>query len=112
GAIHQLDGENAAFYLTRTIRADREMPVTLSFGSDDAIKVWVNGAQIVANKVTRGAAADQEKAVVSLRPGENRLLVKIVNGGGIGAFYFKLTDSGLPDKIATALKTPGASRSA
>jgi hypothetical protein len=111
GAVHELDGENSAIYLTRTIQADRAMPVTLSFGSDDAIKVWVNGVQVVADKVTRAALPDQEKASVTLHPGANRLVVKIVNGGGIGGFYFKMLESGLPASIIAALKTAPPSRS-
>ncbi len=112
GAVHQLDGENSAIYLTRTLQTDRAVPVSLSFGSDDAIKVWVNGVQVVADKVTRSAAPDQESAAITLRPGKNRLLVKIINGGGIGGFYFKLRESGIPGNVLAALKTPAVSRSA
>ena len=112
GEVHELDGENSAIYLTRTLQAERAVPVTLSFGSDDAIKVWVNGAQVVASKVTRSAMPDQDKAIVTLNAGANRLLVKIVNGGGIGGFYFKVLETGPPAKIVAALKTPSASRSA
>ena len=107
-----LTGENTALYLYRVIHAPQAMPLSLSFGSDDAIKVWFNGKPIVANKVTRAVAPDQEKVTVNLRAGDNVLLMKIVNGGGIGGFYFKAQETGLPANIATLLKTPPASRSA
>ena len=110
GAVHQLDGENSAFYLTRTLQAAKAGPVSLSFGSDDAIKAWVNGAQVVADKAQRAAAPDQERATVTLHAGANRLLVKIVNGGGIGGFYFKMSEGGPPAAIAAALKTLAAAR--
>src|SRR5262249_45389671 len=54
GTAYPLEGENAAFYLYRTIHTDKALAITLSFGSDDAIKVWVNGKLIVADKVIRG----------------------------------------------------------
>jgi hypothetical protein len=111
GKVYQLDGENSAFYLTREITADRDVPVTLSFGSDDAIKVWVDGKQIVANKASRAAMPDQEKATVTLHKGSNRLLIKIINGGGIGGYYFKMLESGLPADLLATIRTPAASRS-
>src|SRR5205085_1943903 len=82
GTALTLNEENSAFYFTRVLQADHAMPLTLSFGSDDAIKVWLNGKSLVTNKITRGVAPDQEKVTVNLRPGENRLLVKVINGGG------------------------------
>ncbi len=110
GAVHELAGENAAVYLYRIIRSKRSQKTTLSFGSDDGIKAWLNGKQILANKITRAALPDQDKATVDLQPGENRLLVKIVNGGGIGGFYFKASESGLPSNISVLLKKPAANR--
>ncbi len=110
GKVYVLNGENSAFYLFRHIHADRAGPLRLSFGSDDAIKVWLNGSQIIANRVTRAAAADQEFATVQLKDGDNDLLVKIVNGGGIGGFYFKTLDSGVPTDIL-AIITRGGARS-
>src|SRR5262249_42331661 len=104
GKAHYLPGGFAATYLYRTIQADRPMPITLSFGSDDAIKVWLNGAPVLANKLIRVVAPDQEKATVDLRAGKNELLVKIVNGGGAYAFYFRVVEMGLPGDVADILK--------
>ncbi len=110
GKVYQLDGENSAFYLTRTIYAARPQPLALSFGSDDAIKVWLNGKQIVADKASRAAAPDQDKVTVTLNTGANVLLVKIVNGGGIGGFTFKAQEQGLPGPILAILQTAPAAR--
>ncbi len=99
GKVYQLDGENSAFYLTRVIRAASPQSLALSFGSDDGIKVWLNGKQIVADKALRAALPDQDKVTVALQPGANVLLVKIVNGGGIGGFYFKATTQTIPASI-------------
>src|SRR6185436_4492695 len=67
-------------YLATTIVSPDRREVELKFGSDDALKVWINGRPIVSNLVSRGAAPDQESARVALSPGENRLLAKIVQG--------------------------------
>jgi hypothetical protein len=110
GKVYPLNDENSAFYLTRTIHSDRTQTVALSFGSDDAIKVWFNGKPIVANKASRAAAADQEKATVTLNAGDNVLLVKIVNGGGIGGFYFKAQEQNLPAAILAIVQTAPMAR--
>jgi hypothetical protein len=110
GAALQLDGENSAFYFTRVIRVERGRRLALSFGSDDAIKVWLNGKQVAANRTTRAVAPDQEKVTVDLLPSENRLLVKIVNGGGIGGFYFKALESGVPAAIEAIARKDRAAR--
>ena len=112
GKSYVLTGENSAFYLYRVLHADRPGPLALSFGSDDAIKVWLNGAPLLEDKTQRAVAPDQEKANVTLLAGENRLLIKIVNGGGIGGFYFNALQKGIPDAIQVLLKTPPAPGSA
>ncbi len=110
-AVNALSGENSAFYLFRKIRSNRSVSQRLSFGSDDAIKVWLNGAQVVADKASRAASADQELVTVNLKAGENDLLIKIVNGGGIGGFYFKQLEAGIPADIVKLLHL-GLGRSA
>jgi hypothetical protein len=112
GSPHDLTGENSATYLYRVIRADRATPLMLSLGSDDAIKVWLNGALILADKVTRAVAPDQERPTVALHPGENVLLLKIVNGGGATGFYYKATVGGVPANVLALLKTSVEQRSA
>jgi Protein of unknown function (DUF1553)/Protein of unknown function (DUF1549)/Planctomycete cytochrome C len=111
GEAHYLPGGFAATYLYRTIEADWPMPITLSFGSDDAIKVWLNGKPVLANKLIRIVAPDQEKATVDLHAGKNELLVKVVNGGGAYAFYFRVAEMGLAGDVASILKSAPEKRS-
>jgi len=84
-------GTNGATYLYRTVTAGRGRTVTGYFGSDDGMKAWLNGQQIVSHDVPRGPAANQEKAKLKFRKGENALLLKIHNNGGGHGFYFSLT---------------------
>ncbi|MCC6782374.1 MAG: DUF1553 domain-containing protein [Planctomycetes bacterium] len=112
GAIHELSGGNAATYLHRTIEATAAGTLQLSLGSDDAIRVWVNGEQLLSHEVYRPAAPDQEQLTIALKPGSNSLLMKIVNGGGGYAFYFQVSGKPAPDEIVAAVRIPPASRSA
>jgi len=79
----------AAYLATTLISPDRR-EVELKFGSDDALKVWLNGQQIVSALASRAAAPDQETARVTLEPGENRLLAKVVQGHSKWEFYFRM----------------------
>jgi len=113
GQVHNglTQESSAAVYLYRTITVSTVQSLTMSFGSDDAIKAWVNGKEILSNFVSRGALADQDKATVQLKAGENKLLVKIVNNVGECGFYFK-TSTGAPDNILALLKIKDAERTA
>jgi hypothetical protein len=90
GKIHELKGAESAVYLYRTIHAPSPRQMTLSVGSNDAIKVWLNETVVLDKNVQRGVKADQDTFNVDLQAGENRLLMKVVNYGGNFAFYFKM----------------------
>jgi hypothetical protein len=89
GTIHNtLSGDNSANYLFRTIESPEDQAVALSLGRDDAIKVWVNGQEVLSKLVAGGVVAGQDTVQASLKKGRNELLMKIVNGGGPSGFYF------------------------
>ena len=46
-------------------------------GSDDAIKIWLNGEVVHNNSVVRGASDFQDKFKVNLKKGDNLLMVKV-----------------------------------
>ena len=82
----------SANYLCRSLITEEERPVTLFLGSDDGIKVWLNGDLVLEHRVDRGCQRNQEVLAVRLRKRENTLLLKVNNGGGPSAFYFSLLD--------------------
>ncbi len=108
GKVHTWEGANSAFYLHRTIHADAAAVAVLSLGSDDAIRVRWNGKEVLAKKASRAAGPDQELVEVTLQPGDNELLLKVVNGGGIGGFYFELRATSLGAVLEGALAKPVA----
>lgn len=76
--------ENTVSYFLTTIESPLEQPVNFGLGSDDGVKVWLNGALIHENNAGRGLTQDEDAAWGTLRKGKNVLLVKLVNGGGTG----------------------------
>ena len=99
---NRLLGDNTVNYLHKVITVDSARDLPVSLGSDDGIKVYLNGKQILSNNIGRGAAPDQEKLTLNLKKGENFLLLKIHNGAGPSGFYFK-ADAKASASIATEL---------
>ncbi|MEZ6072098.1 MAG: DUF1553 domain-containing protein [Pirellulales bacterium] len=88
GKEHELQGDYAATYLYRTIYSPSAREMKLSLGSDDAIKVWLNGAVVVDANVQRALDEGRTDATVTLREGNNVLLMKVVNYQSDYGFYF------------------------
>jgi eukaryotic-like serine/threonine-protein kinase len=80
-------GDNAVVYLYHEVEVPQAVTSELSLGSDDTLTVWLNGRRILAENVSRGAAPDQNFAVLHLQAGKNQLLIKICQGGGDWAVY-------------------------
>ncbi|MCF6285128.1 MAG: PSD1 and planctomycete cytochrome C domain-containing protein [Candidatus Hydrogenedentes bacterium] len=91
GTIHNLSGQVCATYLYRKIISPTARKTTLSVGSNDAIKIWLNGRLIHDNDIRRGVEKNQDQIPVALNAGENELLMKVVNYGNAYAFYFQNT---------------------
>jgi ankyrin repeat protein len=103
----RLDGQpNAARYFFRTITSLTTRKLAVSLGSDDSIKVWLNGKLQFENKIQRGIDQERDEVELNLAAGENQLLIKIVNGVGESGFYFNTQQQALPASLFTALKVP------
>lgn len=86
--------EWGAAYLATTLTSPDRRAVELKLGSDDALKLWLNGRPVLQRLVSRAAAPDQDTARVTLEPGENRLLAKVVQGHSRWEFFFRVAGSG------------------
>jgi hypothetical protein len=81
-AVSDIRGENRAAYLRTRIYVPKAQELQLEVGSDDAIKVWVNGKSVHSNNASRGNEPGQDKVKIQLNEGWNLLMMKIINGGG------------------------------
>lgn len=83
-AINQND---AVVYLFHEFRATQACSLEVGLGSDDTLSVWLNGRQLLAKDVYRGAAPDQDIVMLPVQPGSNQLLLKVCQGTGDWKFY-------------------------
>lgn len=72
--------DNSATYFRSVIDAPRDTKYTVKMGTDDGVKVWVNGKLVHDNPVLRGATPDQDTVTFDLKKGKNVMLVKVING--------------------------------
>ena len=96
--VAALPGGVGSNYLGRVIFSPDARDLTVSLGSDDAYRLFVNGIEVAKEKVDRGVAPDQSEATIPLRAGLNSLILKIVNTGGPSGYYFRAVT---PDQALT-----------
>jgi hypothetical protein len=81
------ENDDSVIYLYHAIEAKQAVTLPVSLGSDDTLKVWLNGKELVAEDTQRSAAPDQNRAELKLHKGKNDLLIKVGNGNGEWAVY-------------------------
>ena len=77
-----LNGENRVAYLRTRVWSPKEQKAQLELGSDDGVKVWLNGQLVHSNNVIRATEPGQDKVPVTLKEGWNPLLVKLTQAQG------------------------------
>ena len=95
--------DNSAVYLYRVITSEEATEVKISLGSDDGIKCWLNGDLVHENNISRGVAADQDSATLTLNKGQNNFLMKVVNGNDGSGFYFRIVGDTIPEGVQKLL---------
>ena len=84
-------------------RSDENKKTLLGVGSDDGVKVWVNGELVHDNWAPRGLTQDNDLVPVSLKKGKNQLLIKVQDirqGWGFSCRF--LPPEVLPKKLTEA----------
>jgi hypothetical protein len=80
--LKAVGGEERVAYLRATVTSPADQDATLELGSDDGVKVWLNGAQVHANDVMRGLEPGSDSVAVKLVKGANLIMLKVTQGGG------------------------------
>lgn len=110
GEIYTLPEDLAAHGFYRRIDTHEATETTLLLGSNDSIKVWLNGEVVHDNNVGRAVQPNQDKVKVDLRKGQNDLLVKVVNYGSASGFYFRTLRTPMESALFDALSTDSEKR--
>ena len=86
-----------------------EQNTRMFVGSDDAVKVWLNGVLVHDNPVNRGATDYQEDFPVTLKQGTNILLVAVYELWGGWSGFFGFENDAVYSLVITPVVQVGAS---
>jgi len=88
-----LGGEQRVAYLRTYVFCPREQDVRAELGSDDAVKMWVNGVLEHANLAARGVTPGDDVVPIRFYVGWNSVLLKIVQGKGDWGAVLRLVNA-------------------
>ena len=83
-------GDDRVAYLITKVISPKLHEVMLELGSDDGVKVWVNGHVVHANNAVRPAKPGNDKVKITLHKGSNIFLIKVTQGSGFWKFCARL----------------------
>jgi len=86
--------QRCCVYVRTTLVSPSAQAVSLGLGSDDGIKVWLNGKLVHDHWVTRPCSPGQDAAKANLQKGPNVLLLKVTNEGSHWAFSCRVSQPG------------------
>jgi hexosaminidase len=81
-----------AHYAFATITSPDNRRVRATVGSNDSIKIILNGEVVFENSVKRALIVDDDDVWLDLKEGRNNLMLKISQGTGGWGFSFRLPD--------------------
>ena len=85
------EGVDRVAYARTVITSPQEAEAVFEVGSDDGVKVWLNGRQVHAKSAVRPVTPASDKIAVRLAKGENTVLMKIAQGSGDWGFCLRVT---------------------
>jgi hypothetical protein len=92
-ALDKLFGTSqCAAYLMTRIWCPETRKSVIEAGSDDGIKLWINGKLVHANNIMRGYTEGEDTVSVELQKGWNDFMAKITQGTGGWQAGFVITD--------------------
>jgi CubicO group peptidase (beta-lactamase class C family) len=103
--------DHVTAYAAATIEVPQAETRLAGLGSDDAVRVWLNGELVHENDVRRAAVPDDDMFQLKLQEGTNRLLIKVVNDRGSWGFAFRfIAPEMLAGQLVKAVSTGDADR--
>lgn len=92
--------ENVVAYAEAEFVSPVAGPAVLGIGSDDGVVVWLNGERVHQNNAARPVTVDEDKVTVTLREGTNRIVLKVLQGGGQWGYTVRvMTSDGTPIEL-------------
>jgi len=101
---HLQPNQKNVAYAAATVICPKRTHAILKVGSNDRVKVWVNGDLVHYYSTARSSGPDADHLPISLNPGKNLLLAKIDNEGAGWHFYARMEELIAIDEHLAVLK--------
>ena len=98
-AFHGKESSRTLSYMARTVDSPSDQEVTISVGTDDGCRLWVNGEKVLSHDRAEAATPNRDRVTVKLKKGANAILLKVANGDDPHGFYFTI-EGGVDLKLA------------
>ena len=101
GLVRGVNVDNQVAYGSIALDSPRRQKTTMYAGSDDAVKVWLNGELVHDNPIDRAASEYQDSFSVTLNKGKNILLVAVYEAAGTWSGFFGFENDAVYSLITT-----------
>lgn len=92
-AVLKSQNDQSAGFMVTYVECDREIPdVVIAVGSNDQGRIYFNGVDIYAFSEARPLTLDADKGKITLKPGINVLVFKVINQQNSWQGAMRLTD--------------------
>jgi putative membrane-bound dehydrogenase-like protein len=98
-AFHGKESSRTLSYMARTVDSPSDQEVTISVGTDDGCRLWVNGEKVLSHDRAEAATPNRDRVTVKLKKGANAILLKVANGDDPHGFFFTI-EGGVDLKLA------------
>ncbi len=88
----------AQAFLYRTLEVDQATDLVLALGSDDALRLWLDGEVVLNRPILRSATAFDDRLSLHLEPGSHTLLAKVTQE--LGGFGLRMSVPSSPSPAA------------
>ena len=109
--LQALGGEQRVAYARTWLFAPKTQKARLEIGSDDGVKVWLDGRLVHANNVARALQPGSDNVEVTLNQGWSPLMLKVTQNNAGWGFCVRVTQpDGAPVAGLRASPVPEAAR--
>lgn len=84
------DNKNCVAYARTNIWVPKAGKATFYAGSDDGLKIWLNGEVVLSKNLTRSVQPGEDTPSVTLKEGWNSVLLKVTQGDNDWGFSFRV----------------------
>ena len=84
--------DNATILVLENISVAEDQNKLIRLGSDDGVRILLNGEEVFRNAVYRGINADSDWIPIRLKAGDNQLIIQVNQGSQNWALHYQIDD--------------------